>query len=274
MKFSQHVGLFVRSFFLQTGWNYLKYQNLGLMFVMWPFVEKLYKQDKDAIPSVVSRYLATFNTQPVMASFCFGALAKQEEYIAHAKTLDESNEETLEWNAIKRGLSITTASIGDRLFWGTLKPLTLLLALFIWLILGIHVFEIQQEDILPLTYVLAGSVAAFLAFNAIALFVKWQGIKISYNANNKACYGLTQFDWNRTIYNAKKIGLVLTIGLLLLGIYYYLRDFQHSIDVHFITRAVLILFFVCISFITRRLRIPNMYLYLAAVVIFNIVCYL
>ena len=274
MKFSQHVGLFVRSFFLQTGWNYLKYQNLGLMFVMWPFVEKLYKQDKDAIPSVVSRYLATFNTQPVMASFCFGALAKQEEYIANAKTLDESNEETLEWNAIKRGLSITTASIGDRLFWGTLKPLTLLLALFIWLILGIHVFEIQQEDILPLTYVLAGSVAAFLAFNAIALFVKWEGIKISYNADNKACYGLTQFDWNRTIYNAKKIGLVLTIGLLLLGIYYYLRDFQHSIDVHFITRAVLILFFVCISFITRRLRIPNMYLYLAAVVIFNIVCYL
>ena len=71
MKFSQHFGLFVRSFFLQTGWNYLKYQNLGLMFVMWPFVEKLYKQDKDAIPSVVSRYLATFNTQPVMASFCF-----------------------------------------------------------------------------------------------------------------------------------------------------------------------------------------------------------
>ncbi len=274
MKRSQYIGLFIRSFFLQTGWNYFKYQNLGLMFVMWPFVEKLYQRDKDAIPSVVSRYLATFNTQPVMASFCFGALAKQEEIIAHTRSLNEFNEETLEWNSVKRGLSITTASIGDRLFWGTLKPLTLLLALFIWLILGIHVFEIQQDAILPITYVFAGSAAAFLAFNTIALFVKWQGIKISYEADPKACYGLTRFDWNRTIYNAKKIGLVLTVGLLLLGIYYYLRDYRQLLDVHFFTRAILVLFFVCISFITRQLRIPNMYLYLAAVVIFNIVCYL
>ena len=30
-----------------------------------------------------------------------------------------------EWNSMKRSLSITTASIGDRLFWGTLKPFTL-----------------------------------------------------------------------------------------------------------------------------------------------------
>ena len=274
MKFKEHFGFFMRSFFLQTGWNYLKYQNLGLMFVMWPFLKKLYADDKDAIPSVASRYLATFNTQPVLASFCFGALAKQEELIAHAKDLNESNEETLEWNAIKRGLSITTASIGDRLFWGTLKPLTLLLALFIWLLLGIHVFEIQQEHAVPLLYVFAGSAAAFFVFNVIALFVKWIGISASYNADPHACYGLTQFDWNRTIYNAKKIGLVLTVGLILLGIYYYLYDFRQTLDVHFITRALIVIFFVCISFITRRLRIPNMYLYLAAVAVFNLVCYL
>lgn len=274
MKFSQQFSFFWRSFFLQTGWNYLRYQSLGLLFVMWPFLKKLYGQDKDAIPSVVSRYLAVFNTQPVMASFCFGALAKQEEYIVHAPDLNQMNEEILEWNAIKRGLSITTASIGDRLFWGTLKPLSLLLALFIWLFLGVHVFEVQPDYILPLAYAAAGSLAAFVLFNTIALFVKWEGLKISYTAPTNACFGLTNFDWNRTIYKAKKIGLVLTIGLLLMSIYYYLRDFQRSIDVQFITRAVIIVFFVCISFITRRLRIPNMYLYLAAAAVFNLVCYL
>ena len=274
MKFTQHLSFFIRSFFLQTGWSYSHYQSLGLFFVMWPFLKKLYRQDPDAIPSVVSRYLAMFNTQPILASFCFGALAKQEEFIAHATGFNQTNEEIQEWNSIKRGLTITTASIGDRLFWGTLKPLTLLLALFIWLLLGVHVFELQPEHAVPLLYVVAGGGAAFLAFNAIALFVKWEGIKISYTAQPNACFGLTHFDWNRTIYNAKRIGFVLTIGLILMGIYFYLRDFQQSLDVQFITRAIIVLFFVCISFITRRLRIPNMYLYLAAAVVFNIVCYL
>ena len=274
MKFTEQFGLFIRSFFLQTGWNYQKYQNLGLFFVMWPFVKKLYRNKEDEIPSVVARYLSTFNTQPVLASFCFGALARQEKAITNAKTLNEFNEETLEWNSIKQGLTITTASIGDRLFWGTLKPLTLLLGLFISLLLGIHVFELQQEETIPLMYAFAGGAAAFLAFNTIALFVKWEGIKISYETPASACFGLTKFDWNRTIYNAKKMGLSLTIGLILMGIYYYLRDFQQVLDVHFVTRAVLVLFFVCISFLTHRLRIPNIYLYLVSVVLFNLFCYL
>ena len=245
MTFKQQLTFFLRSFFLQTGWNYLKYQNLGLLFVMLPFLRRLYQHDKEALPSVVERYLSTFNTQPVIASFCFGALAKQEEHIVHAKTLLEFNEETNEWGSIKRGLSITTASIGDRLFWGTLKPLTLLLALFIWLLLGLHVFEVQADDRPPLAYLLAASIAAFVAFNTVALFVKWVGLKISYLSDGNACFGLTRFDWNRTIYNAKKIGLVLTVGMIALGIYYYLRDFE-AMDVQFITRAVIILFFVCI----------------------------
>ncbi|MBR5151866.1 MAG: PTS system mannose/fructose/sorbose family transporter subunit IID, partial [Elusimicrobiaceae bacterium] len=38
--------LFFRSFFLQTGWNFAKYQNLGLAFVMEPFLKKLYQQDR------------------------------------------------------------------------------------------------------------------------------------------------------------------------------------------------------------------------------------
>ena len=274
MKFTQQLGFFIRSFFLQTGWNFQKYQNLGMFFIMWPFVKKLYRDKQEEIPSVVIRYLSTFNTQPVIASFCFGALARQEKFIANAKDLNEINEETLEWNSIKQGLSITTASIGDRLFWGTLKPLTLLLGLFIWLLLGVHVFELQHEEVVPLIYAFAGGGAAFLAFNTIAFFVKWEGIKISYETPASACFGLTKFDWNRTIYNAKKIGLTLTIGLILMGIYYYLRDFQQVLDVHFVTRAIIVLFFVCISFLTHRLRIPNIYLYLVSVILFNIFCYL
>ena len=274
MTFKEHLGFFLRSFFLQTGWNYQKYQNLGLFFVMWPFVKKLYRQNEEAIPSVVGRYLATFNTQPVLASFCIGALARQEQLVAQAKDLETSGEEILEWNAIKQGLSITTASIGDRLFWGTLKPLTLFLALFVWLLLGVHIFEIQPNETVSLLNMFVGCAVAFFTFNTIALFVKWEGIQISYHTEPSACFGLTKFDWNRTIYNAKKIGLLVTIGLILLGAYYHLRDYLTVLDVQFVTRATIIVCFIGISFLTRRLRIPNVYLYLSAVAVFNLLCYL
>lgn len=273
MNFKMHMTLFLRSFLLQTGWNYRKYQNMGLTFVMWPFLKKLYKNDKDALPSVLTRYLQNFNTHPVMASFCFGALARQEEEIAKTKNAKELEEQIRLWAEIKRTLSITTASIGDRLFWGTLKPLSLLVALFIWLALGINFFEIQLPPAPSLGYALAAGIAAFLVFNTIALFIKWKGIKLSYNNEDHRCFGLTDFDWNKTIYNAKRLGLIFTIGMLCIGVYYFMQTSQAQ-NVQFFTRTILVLFFISISFITRRLRIPNMYLYLIAVAIFNIVCYL
>lgn len=272
MSFGLRLRMFLRSFLLQAGWNYVKYQNIGLTFVMLPFLQHLYREDKDALPSVINRYLDGFNTQPTMASFCFGALARQETAVAKAKSLTDFKEKMTEWTGTKRGLSITAASIGDRLFWGSLKPLTLLLALFIWLILGVNFFEIEElENPYRLTAFFAGGVA-FFVYNTIALFIKWQGLKISFNSDERTCFGLTKFDWNKTIYNAKRIGMVLAVGLILFGVYHYFKGIR--VDLHFITRAVIVLFFIMISFLTRKLRIPNTYLYIAAVIIFNIACYL
>lgn len=273
MNFSMRLNIFLRSFFLQTGWNYMKYQNVGLTFVMLPFLKKLYENDKDALPSVLTRYLETFNTQPVMASFCFGALAQKEEQVAHAKTLTAFKEKVTEWTTIRRSLSITAASIGDRLFWGALKPLTLLMALFIWLALGVNFFEgcANGHPAVSVCYAFAAGAAAFFVFNAIALFVKWEGLKISFQENENACFGLTRFDWNKTIYYAKRLGLLMTAGMLAYGIYYYLKDFR-ELNAHFYARAAIVLVFVCLSFVTRKLKIANMYLYLATVLAFNIVC--
>lgn len=273
MNFKLQLILFLRSFFLQTGWNYRKYQNVGLFFVMWPFLKKLYAKDPDALPSVVNRYLQNFNTHPVMASFCFGALARQEEEIARAQTAQELEEQINLWAEIKRGLSITTASIGDRLFWGTLKPLSLLVALFIWLVEGINFFEIQLPPAPSLWYVFSAGVLAFICFNAVAWFVKWKGLNLSYYNEGHRCFGLTEFHWNETIYNAKRIGLLFTLAMLCIGVYYFMQT-SLAQNVQFMTRALLVLFFISISFITRRLRIPNMYLYLIAVAVFNVVCYL
>ena len=271
MKFSMRLNMFLRSFFLQTGWNFMKFQNLGLTFVMMPFLKQLYKDDQDALPSVLQRYLENFNTQPVMASFCFGALAKQEEAVARAESLTKFKEKVTEWASIKKSLSITTASIGDRLFWGTLKPLTLLLAISIWILLGVNFFETEPLQPVTAWSAFAAGAAAFLVYNTIALFVRWQGLQIGYESDESSCFGLTRFDWNRTIYNAKRIGICFAVVLILLGVHRYFTDVR--VDIEFIARAVLVLFFIIISFVTRRLRIPNVYLYLTAVIIFNLVCF-
>ncbi len=272
MNFKLQLSLFLRSFFLQTGWNYQKNQNIGLMFVMWPFLKQLYKQDPDALPSVLTRYLQNFNTHPVMASFCFGALARQEEDVLKTKNAKELEEQITLWAEIKRSLSITTASIGDRLFWGTLKPLSLLVALFVLLVLGINFFEIQLPATTSSWYIFFAGAVAFITFNAIAFFIRWKGLSISYFNEDHRCFGLTEFDWNKTIYNAKKLGLFFTVCMIGIGVFYFMQT-SLAQNVQFITRAILVLFFISISFITRRLRIPNMYLYLVAIAVFNIVCY-
>lgn len=270
---SLHLQLFLRSFFLQVGWNFAKYQNLGLCFVMLPFLKKTYMHDPELLPSALERYLENFNTQPFMASFCFGALASQEEKLASAKNLAVYQERASEWNSIKRSLSITTASIGDRLFWGTLKPLTLLLALCVWLGLGIDFFEIGFTHTVEIKIILAGMGLAFGLFNLVSLLVRWRGISLSYHAKNNGCFGLTQFDWNKSIYYAKCLGMVLSLALLLWGIYYFLYHIEHFLFLQFITRSIIVLFFVGISLITRGLRIPNMYVYMAAMLMFSLVCF-
>ena len=271
MNFWLRVNLFLRSFFLQAGWNFAKYQNLGFAFVMLPFLRKLYRNDPEALPTVMQRYLDTFNTQPVMASFCFGALAKKEEDIAKKQTITEYKEQVMEWNGIRRGLSITAASIGDRLFWGTLKPLTLLLAVFIWMLLGINFFETRVLQSMPPFAVYIAGLTAFIVYNAIAWFVRWKGIQIGYQSDESSCYGLTYFDWNRAIYRLKRIGFLFSAFLVVFGVYRYFSQMNFRQN-YFISRAVLVLFFVILSFVTRRLRIPNVYLYLASVVVFSVVC--
>ncbi len=263
--------MFFRSFFLQAGWNYVKYQNLGFALVMLPFLRRLYHNDPEALPTVLNRYLDAFNTHPVMASFCFGAMARLEENIAKTQSVADYKEQVAEWAGTRRGLSITAASIGDRLFWGALKPLTLLLAIFIWMLLGVDFLEFTITPVTP-PYAFTAGAAAFCVYNAVALFVRWEGLELGYRCDDKSCFGLTRFDWNRTIYNAKRIGIFFAVGLILFGVYRFFEGVR--VDINFIARAVLVLFFIMISFVTRRLRIPNVYLYITAVIIFNIVCLL
>lgn len=271
MPFWLRVNMFLRSLFLQAGWNYAKYQNLGCLFVMTPFLRQLYAKDPEALPTVMNRYLEAFNTHPVMASFCFGAMARQEQDIAYSSTVSAGEENVLIWTSTRKAISITAASIGDRLFWGTLKPLTLLLAIACWMMLDVPFFQLQpQSGAIPFIYGFSGAIMSFFVYNSIAWFVRWQGLKLSYQSDDSSCFGLTRFDWNRTIYNAKRLGVFLSAALIVFAVYRYFS--RTEINVHFWAQATLVMCFILMAFLTRRLRIPNIYLYITTVVVLAAVC--
>ncbi len=238
---------------------------------MWPWLKYLYKENPQQLPSVLERYLETFNTHPVMASFCFGALAKQEEKIAKDRSSDHVQKNLLRWVDTRRSLSITTASIGDRLFWGSLKPLTLLLALFICLFLHINFFEPDLAQTEPSAYIWVALLSAWLVFNSVALFVKWIGISLGYRCEENVCFGLICFDWNKTIYYAKKIGILLALLMLFLGAYFFFKATGPLPNYHAMARGTLMVFFILCSWMAHKLRVANLYIYLIAVLMFGLV---
>jgi PTS system mannose-specific IID component len=76
------VSAFVRTLFLQTAWNFERFLNYGVAFVMCPVIRRLYP--KEARGEALARHLDYFNTHPYMGSFILGAVIKMEEERAQA----------------------------------------------------------------------------------------------------------------------------------------------------------------------------------------------
>src|SRR3989338_860771 len=105
------LRMFFRSFFIQAGWNYERFQNLGFAFSMQPALEKIYP-DREKLKAALLRHLQLFNTQPYMASFVLGNMAGLEERAAAGP---EARLKSLP--GVKQALASSYASIGDNIFW-------------------------------------------------------------------------------------------------------------------------------------------------------------
>ena len=138
----------LRSLFLQGFWNSVKMQNVGMLFIIYPYLSKLYSANTKFFKRAIQRNLGTFNTNPVMVSFCLGAVMHQEEVLLKVQNnMHVFYEQEKEWFIIRSSISTTVASLGDRLFWSTLKPLSLVLA-FTVLYLG-EVFFLNDTVEVP-----------------------------------------------------------------------------------------------------------------------------
>lgn len=103
--------VFVRSFFMETLWNYEKMQSAGFVFCLYPVLSRLYPDPRERTEAIV-RHQSHVNTHPAMGPLLAGISARFESALDPAVVLPNR------WRVM-----CVLAAIGDRVFWGNLKPL-------------------------------------------------------------------------------------------------------------------------------------------------------
>lgn len=109
------VRVFLRSLFLQAGWNPQGMQNLGMAYALFPALKQLYPERR-ALQAAVQRHLAFFNTHPYVAGAILGGA------IFHEARIASGEEEPSAVIAFKSALMGPLAALGDGFFWLSLKP--------------------------------------------------------------------------------------------------------------------------------------------------------
>lgn len=150
--------VFLRSFFVQSVWNYRSLISAGFGICLIPIVRRLYN-DPQSYRDFLNRHLKFFNAHPYMASYALGVSICLEE--AHANGDPEASKKL---DRLKNLLVTILGAVGDKLFWSALKPFSL--------ILGITLLYLLQD---PLQRVLA-LVLVFLVYNIPHIYLRYIGI--------------------------------------------------------------------------------------------------
>lgn len=107
--------VFLRSLLLQASWNRRGMQNLGVVYALWPALERLYP-DRERRTAAARRHLAFFNTHPYLAPAILGGALHHEERIAAGAADPQAAER------FKAALMGPFAAVGDSFFWLALRP--------------------------------------------------------------------------------------------------------------------------------------------------------
>jgi len=205
-------SMFLRSFFIQAGWNYERFQNLGFAFSLQPALEKIYP-DKEKYKAALLRHLQIFNTQPFMAAFVLGNIIRMEERAAAG---GEADIKALP--GVKQALASSFASIGDRIFWGRLKPMTVQICLLVWAACGFYgwLFTGANED-LPFGLLLAGPLSGIAVYSVFSVYIRWRGLTSGYACGGANNCALDAANWPRLIRLLTAAGFAMSLAIVALA---------------------------------------------------------
>lgn len=150
-------SIYWRTMTLSATYNYETMQALGFMYSMMPAINRFY-DTKEERTAALKRHNELFNTTPTMGSIITGLAASMEKEASQSEDFDTSS-----ISAIKIALMGPFAGIGDSLFWGSLRVISL----------GVGIGLAQSGSIL-------GAILHLLIFNIPAHLIRYYGVFMGY----------------------------------------------------------------------------------------------
>jgi len=155
MNWLTFLRIYLRSFLLQSSWNFEKLQNLGFYYTILPGLRNIYGEN---VPEDVrERHMGYFNTHPYFATLVAGTTLRLEEGSCAGE------ESPIDAETYKNMVMAPFAAMGDALFWGGVRPLAALIGLLI---------ASQGSLWAPVLFL--------LIFNILHMFFRGSGLMLGY----------------------------------------------------------------------------------------------
>ena len=231
------IKCFVRTYFIGSMYNTKGLQNLGLLYIMEPGLQMLYKDSPDKYLEARKRYLSHYNSHPYLLPFLVGYFLFLESRISQGIISPNS------LNAIKETSAYTLSAIGDSFFGGSL--------LVGWALI----------EILFLLYNLKFQAVAFffisfLLLQAFRFTIFWKGWN----------QGLSFFQYMREINliewsnRIKMVNAVLLVWIWKRISYSYMSD-------HFVVFVIGGIVFALLSYLVRKFFVPREVLFIIGLLV-------
>lgn len=167
------LQLFLRGLLLQAGWNRERMQALGFAYALLPLADG---REPDAEAAFVRRHLGYVNTSPALSGVLLGVVAREEEHLlAQGASAEEAAARVA---ATKRQLEGPLAALGDRTFWGWLRPLAGVAGVYLLLV---HAGLVALAGPIPESGGHPAAMASVLLvlgfYNGPYLAVRWLGTR-------------------------------------------------------------------------------------------------
>lgn len=183
--------VFWRTMTLSSTYNYERMQGLGYLYSMIPVIDRYYEKKEDKI-AAYKRHFELFNTTPTMGSFITGLSTSMEK---EAVADPSFNKDSI--NAVKVSLMGPFAGIGDSIFWGSLRIISL----------GVGIALAKQGSFL-------GALLHLIIFNIPAFMVRYYGVFAGYNMGSRFIKSASENGMLGQITKAASIVGLMTVGAM------------------------------------------------------------
>ena len=240
--------VFIRSFFVQSLWNFRSLISVGFGISLFPILKRLY-QTPEQQRAFLMRHFQFFNAHPYLVSYALGVAMRLEEEIAEGHPEVEHKLER-----VKELLISILGSVGDQLFWFTIRPFSLLIG-----IMGIFLAP-------SLTMKVGALVVTFFIYNIPHFYWRYKGIVEGYEFGVEVykCFQTGRFQKIQNFYAVTGVLLFATFFAILSIHYWDLSPIRtivfwgsvgYSAAFYYLTRNVYftilftIVFFMIVGFI-------------------------